>query len=186
MNDDQQLIELFFARDERAIKETAIKYSTACMQTAMNIVGSRRDAEECVNDSLLILWQSIPPKNPEYFAAYLMAIVRYRAIRCVKSLHREKRGGKYIRLDLEHEINTLSAPDDVSEQAEQTLLSEAINQFLSELPEVQQIMFVKRYYLYHTAAEIAKEMHLSHSNVRVTLMRLKNKLKDWLEKEDLL
>ena len=184
--DDQQIIALFFARDERAVSETAKKYGAACMQTAVHILGSRQDAEECINDAYLALWHTIPPENPAHFAAFVLTMVRFRAINRVKQLTRDKRGGNHIRLDLDEESDLLTASDDVQEHTEQRMTADAVNRFLAELPDEQRIMFVKRYWHYHTAREIAKEMQLSESNVRVTLMRLRKKLEQFLRKEELL
>lgn len=184
--EDREIIGLFFAREERAIEETAQKYGAACMQTALRISGSRQDAEECVNDALLVLWRTIPPKNPDYLAAYLLGTVRHLAVQRVRHDTRQKRGSKFERLLWDDLEPALPAEDDVSGEVDRRLLAEAIGDFLSSLTAQQQALFVKRYYLCRTPQEIAQELQLSGSYVRVTLMRLKNRLQTYLEGRELL
>ena len=183
--DDRQIIALYFARDPRALTETAQKYGASAMQTAQHITGSRQDAEEIVNEALLILWQTIPPKDPEYFAAYLLGIVRRLAMHRTRAARRLKRGGDLQKTEFTDE-NAPASAENVQETVERRALTEGIGRFLDALTENQQIMFVKRYYLAHTPHEIAAEMGLPAGTVRVTLMRLKSRLKEFLEKEGLL
>lgn len=183
---DAEIIKLFFARDERAVVETAAQYGAAGMRTAMRILNNRQDAEECFNDALLRLWNTVPPENPAHFQGYLLTLVRRAALDRVDLTTRKKRGGGRIAQALDELESVLHAEDDVEETVEQAALSDAVQRFLGSLPQEQRNLLMKRYWFLMNSAEIAKEMQMSESNVRVSLMRLRNKLKAFLEKEELL
>ena len=184
--DDASIIALYFARDENAIRETADRFGSACMSNAVHILGSREEAEEIVNDTYFELWRSIPPKRPDHLTAYILTIVRHLAMNRIKHKQAKKRGGGSVQLALEELDNILPAEDDVQGQTEKNITADAINRFLGTLPKEQRILFLRRYWHFQTPKEIASALGLSESNVRVTLMRLRAKLKEYLEKEDLL
>ena len=184
--EDSELITLFFARDERAIRETEAKYGGLCRHTARNILGNAQDAEECVNDALLKIWNAIPPAKPDYFAAYLLTAVRRIALDRLERSQAEKRGGSVIPAALDELADCLRGADDVTAQCEGKALSAAVSSFLSELPARQQNVFVARYFSLHTVREIAAEYGIGISNVKITLMRTRNALKAYLRKEELL
>ncbi|MBR5372843.1 MAG: sigma-70 family RNA polymerase sigma factor [Oscillospiraceae bacterium] len=184
--DDASIIALYFARDEHAIRETADRFGPACMTNAMRILGCREEAEECVNDTYFELWRTIPPQRPEHLTAFILTIVRHLAMNRIKHKQAKKRGGGSVQLALEELDNILPAEDDVQGQTEKNLTAEAINRFLATLPKDQRIIFLRRYWHFQSAKEIASALGLTESNVRVTLMRLRTKLKEYLEKEDLL
>lgn len=184
--DDASIIALYFDRNEQAIRETADRFGTACMSNAMHILGSREEAEECVNDTYFELWRSIPPQRPEHLTAFILTVVRHLAMNRIKHRQAKKRGGTSVQLALEELDNILPAEDDVEGQAERNVTADAINHFLGTLTKEQRILFLRRYWHFQTPKEIAAALNLSESNVRVTLMRLRTKLKEFLEKEDLL
>ena len=184
--EDQRIIALFFARDERAVAETAEKYGALCMRIAEQILGSRADAEEVVNDAYFRLWNAIPPANPSHFQAFVLTLTRRAALDLADTLNRKKRRGDRYAAALSELEAVVAAPDDVQHQTEQHAVSEAIGRFLDDLPEQQRMMMLKRYWYLMTAREIAKEMQVPETRVRVTLMRLRNRLREYLEKEELL
>ena len=184
--EDQKIIALFFARNERAVAETAEKYGALCMRIAEQILGSRVDAEEVVNDALFRLWNAIPPANPVHFQAFVLTLTRRAALDRIDRITRKKRSGDRYAAALSELEQVVAAPDDVQKQTEQQAVNEAIGRFLDELPEEQRMMLLKRYWYLMTAREIAKEMQMPESRVRVTLMRLRNRLRAYLEKEELL
>ena len=166
--EDQKIIALFFARDERAVAETAEKYGALCMRIAVQILGSRADAEEVVNDAYLRLWHAIPPANPEHFQAFVLTLTRRAALDRADHQARKKRRSDRCAAALSELEPVIAAPDDVQQQTEQ-----------------QRSMLLKRYWYLMTAREIAKDMQLPETRVRVTLMRLRNRLREYLEKEEL-
>lgn len=184
--EDAEIISLFFQRDERAIAETAKKYGAACMRHALRILPTKEDAEECVNDLYMQLWSTIPPTRPEHFSAYLLTILRHVAMNRARSLSAGKRGGGELRVAMEELDRILPSDEDVTAQAERSITAEAINRFLEGLPKQQRIMFMRRYFHFEPAKEIAAAMQLPEGSVRVTLMRLRTKLKYFLEKEALI
>lgn len=183
--EDQKIIALFFARDERAVAETAEKYGALCMRIAVQILGSRADAEEVVNDAYLRLWHAIPPANPEHFQAFVLTLTRRAALDRADHQARKKRRSDRCAAALSELEPVIAAPDDVQQQSEQQAVREAIGRFLDDLPEQQRSMLLKRYWYLMTAREIAKDMQMPETRVRVTLMRLRNRLREYLEKEEL-
>lgn len=184
--EDSELIALFIARDERAIRETDAEYGALCRKTARNILGNAQDAEECVNDALLKIWNAIPPAKPDYFTAYLLAAVRRTALDRLEHSQAEKRGGSVVPAALDELADCLPGADDTEAQCESRALSAAISRFLSGLPARQRNVFIARYFSMHTVREIAAEYGIGISNVKITLMRTRNALKAYLKKEELL
>lgn len=184
--EDQKIIALFFARDERAVAETAEKYGALCMRIAEQILHSRADAEEVVNDALFRLWNAIPPANPVHFQAFVLTLTRRAALDRLNHQNRKKRSADRYAAALSELEPVIAAPDDVQRHTEQQILNEGIGRFLDDLPEEQRNMLLKRYWYLMTAREIAKDMQLPETRVRVTLMRLRNRLREYLEKEELL
>ncbi len=181
--DDREIIALFQARDERAIAETLARYGENCRSMARNMLGSAGDAEECVNDAMLKLWNAIPPANPEHFAAYLYTALRRTAMDRWEHQRAEKRGGSQIAAAMDELSECVSAPDDVAAQLEAKELTERINRFLGTLKPTDRNIFVARYYAMMPVQEIAERFGLSVSNVKIRLMRTRAALKKLLTKE---
>lgn len=177
---DNDILRRFFQRDESAIATLKKEYGEACRRIAAGILPDERDAEECVNDALLRLWETIPPANPDNLRAYLFAAVRNSAL----SIHRKntanKRGGAESPLSLMEELGQSESYVDEPDMA---LLADSLNRFLAGLSRDQRIVFVRRYYYGLSYADIARSSRLSQKNVSVILTRLRQKLKDHLEKE---
>ena len=180
--DDASIIELFFARSERAIAELAGKYGRALMHTAENIVGSRRDAEECVNDAYLAVWNTIPPQRPDPLLAYVCRIVRNLSIKKYHANSARKRNSHYD-MALDELEECIQAGGTAEDEIAAKELAEAINQFLSTLSRENRIMFVRRYWFSDSIAEIAGMFQMSSRTVSLRLLRVRKGLKEYLEKE---
>ena len=183
---DAEIIALFQQRDERAVIETAAKYGAAGMRVAMRILNNRQDAEECVNDALLRLWNVVPPEQPTYLQSYLLTLVSHLALDRLEFANRKKRGGGHIAQALEELENDLFSDENVEHRVEQKAVNDAIRRFLESLPSDQRDILLKRYWFLENSHEIAADLHMSEGNVRVTLLRLRKKLRAFLEKEELL
>ena len=123
-------------RDERALKESAELYGALCRSVARSILGSDEDAEECLNDALLQIWNAIPPADPENYCAYLMKTVRNLALNRYKAQHREKRGGGQVSQALDELAEIFPAEENVERELEQRELLNTVTEFLQHLPEM--------------------------------------------------
>lgn len=184
--EDQEITALLFARDERGIIETANKYGAICMYTAMQILRRREDAEECVNEAYWQLWNAVPPEQPVHFQGFLLRLVRCAALDRCDLTRRKKRGGGQVDAALDELEAVLAGKEDVQHQAEQHLMKDAIRRFLTQLPEQQRTILLKRYWYFQNSREIAEDMQMPEGTVRVTLLRLREKLRVFLEKEELI
>ena len=178
--EDTQIIELYFARDERALTETDRKYGGLCCSTGRHILGSREDAEECWNDVMLKTWNKIPPERPLYFAAYLVTLMRNAALTLYEKLHAEKRGGAQTALVLEELENCLTAPDDVEAQVSEAETGEMIRRFVKMLSEDARNIFILRYVYMMPVKDIAERLSIGESKVKVSLHRSRAALRDYL------
>ena len=179
---DSQIIALYDARDERAITETAAKYGSFCTSIALNILQNLQDAEECVNDTWLRTWNSIPPARPNVLKAYLGRITRNFAINRYKEQHRQKRGGHTV--EAIAELGDIASPEtEVQAQMDKQEFARVFNAFLYSLPERDCNVFLRRYFYAESAQEIAKRYGLKQDNVLKILSRTRQKLKEYLKKE---
>lgn len=181
--DDRQIIDLYYAREETAISETADKYGKYCYSIAYRILGDEQDSEECVNDTYLRAWDAIPPHCPDKLAVFLGKITRNLALNRFAYSTREKRGCGKMELVLEELQGCIPTLQSTEQVIEEKLLIECLNEFLYDLPKEKRIVFVKRYWYLQSIQEIAEELNMSESKVKMTLLRIRNKLKKVLEKE---
>ena len=183
--EDNKIISLFFERSEQAIKELDCKYGSAIKKTAANILNNRQDVEECVNDTYLKTWNSIPPHTPNPLVGYVCRIARNLAI---SRLRRETaaRGNNGIDLILEELEEVLPSREDVEAEYEAKELAEAINRFLSALEYDDRYIFIRRYWSADAVRDIATEMHTRENRISVRLFRLRKNLKSFLKKEGLI
>ena len=181
-----ELIKLFFARDERAIEETQKQYGEYCFTIANNILGNDQDAEECLNDALFGAWNAIPPARPQNFGAYFLTLVRNFALKKYAAAHAEKRGGGQMTAALDEISEILASGEDVERDIDRRSMLDAVTRFLGTLPDYQRNLFVRRYYHTSSIAELAELFEMSESNVKVTLSRVRKRLRDQLRKEGLL
>lgn len=178
---DQEIVDLFFERNEEAIRMTEQKYGRYCHYVANNILESQGDSEEIVNDTLLRTWNSIPPAKPESLKAFLGKIARNLALDKYSKNHAQKRNSG---VDLAYEDLSELIPDKGDGSiVDQLALKTALNGFLSSLKPDKRIIFMQRYWYLSSVKDIAKRNGLSEANVKITLMRLRAKFKTHLEKE---
>ena len=183
--DDSKIIALFNERSEKAISAVSRKYGRLSLRIAENILKNKEDAEECVNDAYLVLWNKIPPESPSPLSSYLFKIVRNISLKKYRKNVSVKRNSFYD-VALEELENVLFA--DVS--AEQELIAKNIaaevNVFLGNLPENDRILFVRRYFYGDSVKHIASLSDTNPHYVTVRLSRIREKLKAHLQKEELI
>lgn len=180
---DDKIIQLFFQRQEVAIKETQKKYGSYCFKIANSILNNKEDSEECLNDTWLKAWESIPPTRPTYFNLFLAKIVRNFAINKYRSKHTHKRGKGEIALVLDELEECIIGEIDVETLYIAEELQNTINKFVRGLSEKDGNVFIRRYFYADPIKDISKRYHISENNVRVMLSRTRNRLKLMLEKE---
>ena len=177
---DMEIIEMYFRRDENAIRQTEIKYGVFCRSLAYNILQIHEDAEECVNDTYLSTWNSIPPTIPTILSAFLGKITRNLAFNKYKHNHVMKRGNGEIAVVLDELAECVSGVDDVEQEIDRRELVATINSFLETLPPKKRNIFICRYWYSDSVSSIARRYEMTESNVSVTLNRLRSKLKEYL------
>ncbi len=177
--DDKIIIQHYWERDERAIDETAEKYGGFCSAIAEGILNNREDAAECVNDTYLKTWNSIPPQKPKVFPAFIGKIVRNLSFNRYMMNKALKRGGGQIELVLD-ELEE-SIPDNSSDiESNEAELKEAIESFVSTLSERNRKIFIRRYWLTEDVRYIAQKMNMSENSVSAVLKRIRKKLQKYL------
>ncbi len=176
---DEQIIDLFWQRDKQAILETEKSYSLLLLQLARNITSSKEDAEECVNDTYLKLWNAIPPKRPVSLRNYAAALVRNQAIdRYRKNL---SRGRSENLISITEELEDIFGQ--VENEYDSLELKEILNAFLGQLDKKSRVLFVCRYWQAESIKAIAVRFHMKESAVKMRLARTREKLRKYLEKE---
>lgn len=181
--EDREIVALYLNRDENAIKESQTKYGRRLAQLAEGITGSPLDAAECENDTYLSAWNEIPPATPyDYLYPFLARITRCLALNMCRDRDRLKRKADYVALTDEL-ADVLPGDGSPEENVDEKLLSEAISSFLSKQKENQRVWFVRRYWFFDSIGTIAKNYGVGESKVKVTLMRMRNSLGDYLKKE---
>ena len=184
---DAQLIELFFARSERAITETDRKYGSYCHRIAMNILSNRQDCEECVNDTYLTVWNRIPPLRPISFAPFVGKITRELAIDRWRASHAAKRGGGQMHVAIEELENLIPSGVSLEDTLVQSEMTRWLNAFIRSLSEMERRIFVSRYWYMDSIDSIASRFGVTKSYVKTKLFRIRKKLKaeliqeGWLE-----
>lgn len=177
--EDAAIVQLFWDRSEEAIEETRNKYGGICRSIAMGVLHSREDAEECVSDALLALWNAIPPQRPRFLGAFLGRIVRNAALDCYDYNSALRRDSGFPAL-LEELAECVGGED---EEMNLHLLGQAISAYLAALPAPQRQVFLRRYWYCASIGKIAEEFHFSASKVKSMLHRTRLGLRDHLIKE---
>ena len=179
--EDREIVYLYWERNSKAIEETASKYGNYCEAIARNILGNNEDTEECVNDTYLNAWNSIPPHRPNILSTYLGKITRNLSFDRFRHKYADKRGGGEIELVLEELSECISGADSVEQEIARKELVRAINSFLDTLSQEKCNIFLCRYWYALSVSEIAKQFGMSVGNVSVTLNRIRGKLKAYLK-----
>ena len=179
--EDSKIIQLFWERDEAAVSAVSEKYGRYCAAVARNIIGNEQFAEECVNDTLMGLWEAIPPNRPKHLLAFVIKITKNNAMNTVKEIRAQKRGGGEMALVLD-ELHDIASDYSVEKIAERHEVMALVNKFLGRLPERKRMVFVLRYWHCCSAAEISQTVGMSEANVYNVLKRVRKKLLEYLEK----
>ena len=178
--EDKDIVQLFWDRNEQAITETSSKYGHYCFSIARNILNNREDAEECVNDTYLNTWKSIPPHKPEMLSTFLGKIVRNLSFNKYKSVHSMKRGGYEISLILDELAEIVSDEESVEDNIIRNELLKAIDDFIKTLSDEKKYIFIRRYWYSDKITAIANQCGRTENSVNVELNRIRKKLRDYL------
>ncbi len=181
--EDEEIVELFLKREESALAETADKYGRRLASLAKHITQDEFTADECVNDTYLEAWNSIPPNEPRnYLYPFLARITRHISLNRCEKTHALKRSGQYV--DLGDELDEcFAAPDSTESVVDDMVLKESLNRFLAGLDEERRNIFLRRYWFFDEISEIAERTGYSESKIKSMLMRLRGKLREHLENE---
>ncbi len=182
---DEQIVELYWARDQRAVDETERAYGGLCRTLARRMLRSSEDAEECVSDAYLRLWQRIPPDRPDSLLGYLTRILRNLCVDRLRQQGAAKRGGKAVTVSLD-ELAQVTGRGDVESRLTARELGQAVDRFLRTQSEQSRNIFLRRYYFLDSRTEIAARYEISVALVSVSLSRTRKRLRDYLKKEGLL
>lgn len=179
---DSKIIDLFFERSEQAITELSIKYEKLCKKISINILGNEEDALECINDSYLGVWNTIPPQRPDNLKYYLCRIVRNNALKKYHSNTAVKRNSHYD-VALQELEECLCDENSIDRELSLAEITRLIDSFLSLQKQENRIIFTRRYFFGDSIADIALRTGMSENNISVRLTRMRNNLRNHLEKE---
>ncbi|MBQ9079605.1 MAG: sigma-70 family RNA polymerase sigma factor [Clostridia bacterium] len=182
--EDCAIVDLYWARDERAISESDAKYGRMLSSLSYSLTSSNEDAEECVSDTYLAAWNNMPEDRPDYLGAYLSKIVRRLSINRFRSSHRQKRGGGAERL-IDELCECIPDSWDVTADFENGRLRAVLNGFIGSLPKDRRDVFVLRYFCSKSVYDIACQLGFSEGKVKTLLHRTRTALKKLLEEEGL-
>ena len=184
--EDKRIIELYFARDERAIEETRAAYGNYVRAVAGRILNDAGDAAECENDTYLGVWNAIPPAKPETLRTFCGKIARNLSLKKLRDARAEKRGGGETELALDELENLVSASGSIDDAILAEELAGEINRYLATLDARDRDVFVCRYWHFDSIKDIAERFGFSESKVKMTLMRTRDKLAMHLKKEGMI
>lgn len=180
--EDHQIIELYWARVEDAIRETTSKYGGLCRSIAGRILQSPQDSEECVNDTWLSLWNAIPPHRPKRLSVFAGRVVRNLALKKFDYLTAARRNPEAVR-SLEELGDCVSGRETVETELENRRIEQAINRFLRQLGEEKRNVFLLRYWYFLSIEDICRRTGYSESKVKSMLSRTRRALRHDLEQE---
>lgn len=183
---DGQIVALYWDRDQRAVAESEKAYGAYCRTVAENILHDREDAEECVNDTWLRAWDSIPPQRPDSLKHFLAKVARNLAFDRWKAASAQKRGGGETALILDELAECVESGADVEKEYAAKELGAAVNRFVSGLPRREGDLFLRRYFYAEPVGEIARRYDMTENAVTTALSRTRKKLKTYLEQEGFL
>lgn len=181
--EDNEIVSLYWDRDERAIRETERKYQHYLTTIAYNILSDREDSRESVNDTYLAAWSSMPPHRPGILSTYLAKLTRRISIDCFRRRNRDKRRASQYALSLEELGDCFSAGNTTEEEVNRKLLADAIGIFLRLQPEDVRNLFLCRYYFLDPLKDAARSCGMSESKAKTVLYRTRQNLKEYLQKE---
>ena len=183
--EDREIVELYWQRSEEAIPETTAKFGGYCRTIAYNILANAQDAEECVNDTWLKAWNSMPTNRPTLLAPYLGKLTRWISLTRLRERGSLKRGGGELALALDELAEVIPDGSDIQHQLELKELSDAMRRFLDTLEEAESQMFLSRYWYMASVGEIAEKFGFTRSKTASQLRRTRGKLLKYLTEEGL-
>lgn len=181
--DDAKIVDMYWARDEKAIKETNVKYGRYCYQIAYNILYNEQDADESVNDTYLGAWNCMPPHRPMVLATFLGKITRRISLNRWRMKKTQKRGGGETALALGELMECIPSNTRIDDALEAEELGKVINKFLDTLPITERRLFICRYWYLDSINDLCNRFGFSQSKVKSMLYRTREKLLVVLEKE---
>jgi len=184
--EDSRIIDLFFRRSGEAVAALSGKYGNYCYAIARNILSSAEDAEECVNDAYLGVWNAIPPHRPDRLSAFVGKITRRMAFNRQRAVRAEKRGGGTLPLILDELEECVGSGPSAAQAVEDAELEQSINRFLHTLPERDCTVFLLRYWYAEPLRTVARRCGLKENTVKTILYRTRQKLKRHLEEEEII
>ena len=184
--DDNQIVELYWQRNECAISETAAKHGAYCMKISQNILADRADSEENVNDAYLHAWNAMPPQRPSILSSFLGRITRNLSFDRCRRQNAEKHGGGALPLALDELSECVPAPGRVEHTLEERELAEAIDRFLRTLPERECSMILRRYWYVDSVQSIAARYAIKENTAKSILFRTREKLRRYLAGEGII
>ena len=180
---DDEIVELYWQRDEQAIKETDIKYKAFLLSLANNFLHDECDVEECLNDTYMSAWNSIPPARPVLLQSFLATIMRRTAINRFYAKRSQKRIASEFSVSFSELEDFLTNESDMNAEVEGKELAKTISEFIRSLPERQMYIFVSRFYMLETLPKISKDLGCSLATVKREINAIKEELKKQLERE---
>ena len=181
--EDSKIVDLYWARSEQAICETQNKYGSYCFSIARNILPSREDAEESVNDTYIAAWNIIPPNRPSILSTFLGKLTRRISIDRWRNLCADKRGGGIVPIALDELAECIPGGSDPVAEVEAKELAKIIGRFLDTVPYTERKVFLMRYFELAKLQDIAHQLNLSLSKVKSMLHRTRCKLRRYLQEE---
>ena len=178
--EDSEIVRLYWDRNEKAINAASEKYGGYCTSIAVNILGSIEDAEECVNDTYLNAWNTIPPQKPSMLSAFLGKIVRNLSFNRYNRIHSQKRGGHEMPLILDELSEIVSGKESVEDELTRKELVNEINRFIISLSDEKQYIFLRRYWYSDSIGAIAEKCGKTANAVSVELNRIRSTLRGHL------
>ena len=182
---DSGIISLFFERSDNAVAELSKKYETICMKTSYNIVNNKQDAEECVNDSYLGVWNVIPPERPNPLLTFVCKIVRNISIKKYHAKTAIKRNSAYD-VAMSEVANYILSPNNVEAEIEAKELAHIIEKFLDTLTVENRVIFMRRYWFSDTYKDIADRVGITEKMVSMRLTRIRKQMREYLMEREVL
>ena len=181
--EDAEIVELYWARDEDAITQTKTKYGAYLNRVAYNILSDLEDSQECVSDTLLAAWRSMPDNRPKNLRTYLGKITRQVSIDLYRRRNRMKRYASEYAISLEELGDSFTDGRTPEDELNARLLTETVNRFLRTLPDEARNTFIGRYYFFDSVKNVARYCGMSESKCKSMLYRTRQSLKAYLQKE---
>lgn len=180
--EDKNIVDLYWNRKDSAIVETSEKYGSYLFKISFNILYSKEDSEECVNDTYLKAWNSIPPNRPKLLKAFLGKITRNLSIDLYRKNRTKGRSGE-VEIAIEELEGVIPSGEDIFKTLDEKYLVEKINEFLESINRQDRKIFLLRYFYLHSSKDIEKLTDIKVSTINTILYRTRNKLRKHLEKE---